>query len=131
MQTLVEQMAWFMSKVDECEPQPEIADPVEPDEAAPSTAPDNGTQVGLGLGDEEGKIADTLAELEKFYAVNESMAADVDEQLAAIVANLLGTQLSDKILNDKISKYVRPGNCASLTLTRVNSEIWDKLSVAV
>ena len=33
-------------------------------------------------------------------------------------------------MNTKISKYVRPANCASLTLTRVNSEIWDKLSVA-
>ena len=62
-----------------------------PNEAAPSPAPDRGAQVGLGLGDvEEGKIADTLAEHKKFYAVNESMASDVDEQLASIVANLLG-----------------------------------------
>ena len=29
-----------------------------------------------------------------------------------------------------MAAYVRPGNCESLTLTRVNPEIWEKLSLA-
>ena len=95
-----------MSKVDEREPEPEIADPTEPSAA-------------LDTEFEEVTISDPLADLECFYAVNESVASDV----TSILSNLLNTQLSETNLKDKLNKYVRPGNCASLTWTRVNSEI--------
>ena len=37
-------------------------------------------------------------------------------------------RLSDDVVKGKLAAYVRPGNCPTLTVTRVNPEIWSKLS---
>ena len=63
-------MAWLMSKVDECEPDPEIAGPEELGEAAPSLALDTVADVEV-----EGKISDTLSDIKTLYSLNESVAS--------------------------------------------------------
>ena len=73
---------------------------------------------------------DVLAGLEAFYDTSEQVAPDVYGQLAKIVGNLCATKLADDKLKEKMAADVRPGNCDSLTLTRVNPEIWENLPPA-
>ena len=73
---------------------------------------------------------DTLSGLEQFYVPDERVATDIDGQLVNIVYNVLKKRLPDDKLKEKLQAYVRPGNCGGLTQTRVNHEIWEKLSAA-
>ena len=54
----------------------------------------------------------------------------MDQQLATIVNNLTKNRLAEEKLKEKLASYARPGNCEGLTVTRVNPEIWEKLSTA-
>ena len=74
------------------------------------------------------EAVDILTGLEAFYDASEQVVPDVDGQLANIVGNLCRTKLAEDKLKEKLSTYVRPGNCKQLTLPRVNPEIWEKLS---
>ena len=76
----------------------------------------------------EAPALDTLTGLERFYNVADTVGADVDQQLATIVTNLAKNRLPEEKLKEKLATYVRPGNCEALTVTRVNGEIWEKLS---
>ena len=67
-------------------------------------------------------------DLQAFYTDNESVAADIDPQLSSIIGNLTKAQLPDEKLKAKLDGYTRLGNCPTLVDTRVNPEIWDKLS---
>ena len=58
----------------------------------------------------------------------EKLAPDVHDQLAGIITTLCQKRLSDEVVKGKLAAYVRPGNCPTLTVTRVNPEIWSKLS---
>jgi len=64
----------------------------------------------------------------QFYEVSETVGTDVDKQLAGIITTVSTSRLSEDKLREKSSLYVRPANCPPLVATRVNPEIWDKLS---
>ena len=78
----------------------------------------------------EESVTDTLTGLEQFYDVGDNLAQDVDGQLSNIINNQAKTGLSNDKLKEKLRAYVQPGNCDGLTITRVNPEIWEKLSAA-
>ena len=123
---LAEKMAWFTSRLLEDEALEDDTISLV-DEQLPSPAPvASGTSVSPSLA---GPLA-ALADLEQFNGGTEKLGVDIDAQLAGIVGNLMRSRLSDDKLRDKMSLYVRPGNCPSLNPTRVNPEIWDKLSNA-
>ena len=50
------------------------------------------------------------------------------KKLAEIINKQWSAKLPDSKLKDKYGKYLRPSNCETLTIPRVNPEIWDKLS---
>ena len=80
--------------------------------------------IPVGVVDE----SDTLNDLQAFYADNENVAADIDPQLSSIIGNLMKDRLPEEKLKGELNGYIRPGNCPTLVDTRVNPEIWDKLS---
>ena len=55
----------------------------------------------------------------------------VDTELASIAKTLIKDGLPEEKLQDKMSKYHRPGNCENLTKVRVNQAVWDNLSPSV
>ena len=119
---IADQMKWFTDKVSE--------DMAEPDRVVDATldAPEDESEpvLPVGVGDESQGII--LNDLQAFYADNESVAADIDPQLSSIIGNLTKARLPEEKLKAKLDGYTRPGNCPTLVDTRVNPEIWDKLS---
>lgn len=113
VQTLSNQMAWFFDKLAE----------EEIDDEQPLTN-ESSSQIDSAM------PIDTLTGLEQFYVPDERVATDIDGQLVNIVNNVLKKRLPDDKLKEKLQAYVRPGNCGGLTQTRVNPEIWEKLSAA-
>ena len=115
-------MKWFTDKVSE--------DMAEPDRVVDATldAPEDESEPVLlvAVGDESQGII--LNDLQAFYADNESVAADIDPQLSSIIGNLTKMRLPEEKLKAKLDGYTRPGFCPTLVDTRVNPEIWDKLS---
>ena len=71
--------------------------------------------------------ADTLTGIEFLRSVRQR-GPDIDAQLAKIVSGFLTTRLPDDKLKEKLTSCLAPNNCASIVSTRVNAEIWDKLS---
>ena len=71
---------------------------------------------------------DTLTGLKHFYNVVDTVDSDVDQQLVTIVNNLTKNRLPEEKLKEKLPTYVCQGNCEGHTVTRVNPEIWEKLS---
>ena len=69
-----------------------------------------------------------LNDLQAFYADNEKVGADIDPQLSSIIENLTKARLPDDKLKAKLDGYMRPRNTPTLIDTRVNLEIWNKLS---
>ena len=65
----------------------------------------------------------TLDDLQRFYDASEMVGNDIDSQLTDIVDTLMPSRLPKDKLKDKLSLRARPGNCASLVTTRVNTEI--------
>ena len=109
---LAEHMNWFMSKLAEDDSEAGTSRNIETD--AKSIASTSSTKA---------------PEPEKeFYDSRENVAPNVDGKLANIVRNFCQNKMSEDKLKEKLTSYVRPGNCAALALTRVNPEIWEKLS---
>ena len=52
------------------------------------------------------------------------------EKLAAIVNKMAQSKLADDKLKEKLMQYTRPKNCEKLVGTKVNPEIWAKISPA-
>ena len=71
---------------------------------------------------------DPLTSLAQSYNNKEKSAPDVHDQLAGIITTLCQKRLPDDVINGKLAAYVHLSNCPILTVTRVNSEIWSKLS---
>ena len=119
---IADQMKWFTDKVSE--------DMAEPDRVVDATldAPEDESEpvLPVGVGDESQGII--LNDLQACYADNESVAANIDPQLSNIIGNLTKARLPEEKLKAKLDGYTRPGNCPTLVDTRVNPEIWDKLS---
>ena len=120
VQVLTNQMGWFMARLAEDDGEDEL-------EQEGSVASDPPIQDGAA---EDREFPDTLAGLASFYTNRDRVAADIDEQLASIVGNLAKSRLADDKLKEKLEGYVRPANCETLVATRVNPEIWEKLSAA-
>ena len=54
----------------------------------------------------------------------------VNEKLAAIVIKMAPSKLVDDKLKEKLTQYIRPKNCEKLVGTKVNPQIWAKISPA-
>ena len=130
---LAEQMSWFMDKLRE------------PEEHIDTVPIDTTTDLPLAIGDDSDEAqpladetsdtapsveqaADPLSALEKFYGVSDSTGPDIDPQLARIVENFVKVRLTDDKLKEKLTAGLVPKNCACLMPTRVNGEIWEKLT---
>ena len=87
VQTLVDQMAWFMDQMTYSgDTESDYADDAPAQGPAPATAPDI----------EEGEIVEALNNLEHSFAGAAELAPDIDVQLASIINNILKTRLSDE-----------------------------------
>ena len=109
---LSDQMAWFVDKLKE------------PEAELDSGVIDGSLECSQP---EEGEIVEALTELGNAYADITNLGNEVDGQLATIVNNILNSRMTDDKLKEKMEKFVRASNCDKLDITRVNSEIWDKL----
>ncbi len=116
---LSDQMAWFVDRLNE--PEAELDN---------NSAVRDGAQgcVQPELA-EEGEIVDALAEIGNAYADIANLGTEVDGQLATIVNNILTSRMTDEKVKEKMEKFIRPVNCNKLEVSRVNVEIWDRLSV--
>ena len=123
---LAEQMNWFMTRL--AEDDTVINDEGEQAANSPTEDVDSVSIASTSTQPRQPEAVDVLTGLEAFYDASEQVAPDVDGQLANIVGNLCRTKLAEDKLKEKLSAYVRPGNCEQLTLPRVNPEIWEKLS---
>lgn len=61
----------------------------------------------------------------------EETGPQVNAELANVVNAMIKEGLPEEKLQEKLNKYHRPENCASLTKVRVNQSIWDHLTPAV
>ena len=125
---IADQMKWFTDKVIEdmaLEGPDAVVDEQEDAQLGPvltvgvTDAADTHQSQGQGI---------ILYDLQAFYADNEKVAADIDPQLSSIIENLTKARLPDDKLKAKLDGYTRPRNCPTLIDTRVNLEIWNKLS---
>ena len=64
------------------------------------------------------------------YDLEEKCGPPVNEKLAAIVNKMARSKLADDKLKEKLTQYTRPKNCEKLVGTKVNPEIWAKISPA-
>ena len=130
VEALANQMAWFVEKMTQAEEAYDESGQQEVDEASVVLSTHSAPMTDTSPEGGEAPALDTLTGLERFYNVADTVGADVDQQLATIVTNLAKNRLPEEKLKEKLATYVRPGNCEALTVTRVNGEIWEKLSAA-
>ena len=71
---------------------------------------------------------DPLTFLAQSYENKWNLAPDVHDQLAGIITTLCQKRLTDDVVKGKLATYVRPANCPTLSVSKVNTEIWTKLS---
>ena len=64
------------------------------------------------------------------YDLVEKCGPPVNEKLTAIVNKMARSKLADDKLKEKLTQYTRPKNCEKLVGTKVNPEIWAKISPA-
>ena len=135
---IADQMKWFTDKVSEdmtLEGTDAVVDvpPLDSEQDNAELGPVTVTTVRVADADEadahqsqgQGLI---LNDLQAFYADNEKVGADIDPQLSSIIENLTKARLPDDKLKAKLDGYTRPRNTPTLIDTRVNLEIWNKLS---
>ena len=135
---IADQMKWFTDKVSEdmaLEGTDAVVDvpPLDSEQDNAELGPVTVTTVRVADADEadahqsqgQGVI---LNDLQAFYADNEKVGADIDPQLSSIIENLTKARLPDDKLKAKLDGYTRPRNTPTLIDTRVNLEIWNKLS---
>ena len=109
---LSDQMAWFVDRLKE--PEAEL------DSVVFDGAPD--------CAQPEGEAVEALNDLGNAYADIANLGTKVDGQLATIVNNILTSRMTDEKRKEKMEKFIRPAKCDKLEITRVNPEIWEKLS---
>ena len=125
---LADQMAWFMQKLAEDEAEPETAAELDVVDATDMPQAPNAQTWSSDEAEPETDCSEMLSGLELYYGADDVVAAEIDPQLAGIVANLVTKRLPEEKMKEKAAKYARPGNCACLSAARVNPKIWDKLS---
>ena len=142
VQTLAERMNRFLDRMEEAEDGPrsdeedaasvtrEEEPATEPDADPPQPAADD-TAADANAADHAEADLDPLTSLAQSYDNKEKLAPDVHDQLAGIITTLCQKRLSDEVVKGKLAAYVQPGNCHTLTVTRVNPEIWSKLSSVI
>ena len=134
---IADQMKWFTDKVSEdmaLEGTDAVVDvpPLDSEQDNAELGPVPVTTVRAADGDADEADAQgqglILNDLQAFYADNEKVGADIDPQLSSIIENLTKARLPDDKLKAKLDGYTRPRNTPTLIDTRVNLEIWNKLS---
>ena len=120
---LADQMAWFVDKLTEPEAETEL------DTIGTSVVRDGAPDCVQSEIVEEGEIVDALNELGNAYADITNLGTEVDGQVATIVNNILTSRMTDEKVKEKMEKFLRPSNIDKLEVSRVNAQIWDKLSV--
>ena len=125
---LAEQMSWFMNTLREPEEESDttmdlpLAIGDDSDEAQPLADLTSDTTPSVE------QAADPLSALEKFYGVADTTGPDIDPQMARVVENFVKVRLADEKLKEKLTAGLVPNNCDCLMATRVNPEIWEKLT---
>ena len=139
VQTLAERMNGFLDRLEEAEdgPRSDEEDAVsvtreeetatEADADPPQPEADD-TAADANAAEPAAADLDPLTSLAQSYDNKEKLAPDVHDQLAGIITTLCQKRLSDDVVKGKLAAYLRPGNCPTLTVTRVKPEIWSKLS---
>ena len=131
---LAEQMSWFMDKLREPEGQSDTV-PIDTTTDLPLAIGDDSSDEAQPLADGASdtapsveQAADPLSALEKFYGAADTTGPDIDPQMARIVENFVKVRLTEDKLKEKLTAGLVPNNCGCLSATRVNGEIWEKLT---
>ena len=77
-----------------------------------------------------GEENEILGVIVQEYDLEEKCGPPVNEKPAAIVNKMARSKLADDKLKEKLTQYTRPKNCEKLVGTKVNPEIWAKISPA-
>ncbi len=72
----------------------------------------------------DGKNDGLLTEIATIIESDDKTGPPVNEQLAGTINALAMGKIMPEKLEEKLKKYVKPKNCSSLCLTKVNPEIW-------
>ena len=137
VQTLAERMNGFLDRMEEAEDGPgseeeDAARDEQPanEEAPPELAPaaDDTAAEPIAAAEPAEADLDPLTSLAQSYDVKEKLAPEVHDQLAGIITTLCQKRLTDDVVKGKLAAYVRPANLPSLSVVKVNHEVWSKLS---
>ena len=137
VQTLAERMNGFLDRMEEAEDGPgseeeDAARDEQPanEEAPPELAPaaDDTAAEPIATAEPAEADLDPLTSLAQSYDVKEKLAPEVHDQLAGIITTLCQKRLTDDVVKGKLAAYVRPANLPSLSVVKVNHEVWSKLS---
>ena len=71
---------------------------------------------------------DMLKELTATFQDEDKKGPSINKQLAEMATKRWGKKLHQEKLSSLLTKYDPPGNCVDITVTRVNSEIWQSLN---
>ena len=77
-----------------------------------------------------GEESEILGAIVQEYDLEEKCGPPVNEKLVAIVNKVARSKLADDKLKEKLTQYTRPKFCEKLVGTKVNPEIWAKISPA-
>lgn len=69
-----------------------------------------------------------LKELTATFQDEDKKGPPINNQLAEMANKRWGKKLDQEKLSSLLTKYDPPGNCVDITVTRVNSEIWQSLN---
>ena len=70
---------------------------------------------------------DLLEEITQVYQTEEELAEDLPPAAANLINKALRTAISQTREKELLDKFKRPGNCPSLVVPRVNTEVWKTL----
>ena len=77
-----------------------------------------------------GEKNEILGAIVQEYDLEEKCGPPVNEKMAVILNKMTPSKLADDKLKEKRMQYTRPKNCEKLVGTKVNPEIWAKISPA-
>ena len=130
VQTLAERMNGFLDRMEEAEDGPgsEEEDAAREEQPAnerspPELAPAAEDTEAIAAEPAEADL-DPLTFLAQSYDNKEKLAPDVHDQLAGIITTLCQKRLTDDVVKGKLAAYVHPSNCPTLSVVKVNQEIW-------
>ncbi|XP_069107778.1 uncharacterized protein [Argopecten irradians] len=68
-----------------------------------------------------------LTQLQDKYNKTEKVSPAINPELAKVVTTMVDQGLDDTHVTELMEKYKRPNNCDSLTVSKINQELWDQI----